>query len=270
MSVVREQNSVSAERSTFALTDPGDLPESMQDRYRAEPLNGSSAFAFYKSGETTAAFADEGNRLSAGTADPEVVAELLSIVEHRKWDRVTVTGAEEFRRELWREATLRGLEVDGYKPNEREEREVAAARAEREDIPGSAGRVIERDDSVPAAPAPAPERTSDTEPTPQIDDELADDELVRDAFRKLAEKFRNGEAEEISADPLLRDAVRAQELMELHIAAHFAGDPTRIMAANLESREMVADVLASGQQVALSPRERQQEITHVQAPEMER
>src|SRR3546814_19963259 len=44
------------------------------------------------------AFRDQGRRLVTATESQEVVKDLVAIAQHRNWDRIHVTGSEEFRR----------------------------------------------------------------------------------------------------------------------------------------------------------------------------
>src|SRR3546814_16234357 len=77
------------------------------------------------------AFRDQGRRLVTATESQEVVKDLVAIAQHRNWDRIHVTGSEEFRRSVWIEASQKGLEVRGYKPNDRDLSELDRLRGER-------------------------------------------------------------------------------------------------------------------------------------------
>src|SRR3546814_13799049 len=55
------------------------------------------------------AFRDQGRRLVTATESQEVVKALVAIAQHRNWDRIHVTGSEEFRSSVWIEASPKGL-----------------------------------------------------------------------------------------------------------------------------------------------------------------
>jgi hypothetical protein len=74
---------------------------------------------------------------------------------------------------------------------------------------------------------------------------------TRPDHEALADLFLSGSAETIAADPRLTRAREAQEVMELHIAEVFPGDPDGQAAANLESRQMISDVLRRGLDVSV-------------------
>lgn len=74
--------------------------------------------------DKTLAFVDRGTKLKAETHNVEVVRSIVSIAETRDWQALTVTGTKDFRREVWREAALRGIDVRGYEPTELERQEL--------------------------------------------------------------------------------------------------------------------------------------------------
>lgn len=70
--------------------------------------------------DRTLAFVDRGTKIKASTHNLEVIRSLVAIAQARGWDALGVSGTEEFRREVWREASRHGIEVSGYKPTELE------------------------------------------------------------------------------------------------------------------------------------------------------
>ena len=75
--------------------------------------------------DETPAFVDGGEKLRASVEHKEVVAAIVAIAAARDWDKITVKGTEVFRRAVWMEASLRGIEVKGYKPSEIEQARLA-------------------------------------------------------------------------------------------------------------------------------------------------
>lgn len=73
------------------------------------------------------AFVDRGTKLKAETNNVEVVRSIVMIAQTRGWEALTVTGTQDFRREVWREASLRGIDVRGYEPNDLERQALQRA-----------------------------------------------------------------------------------------------------------------------------------------------
>lgn len=111
--------------------EAGDVPESVRKRYYADKAKWSGEPAFFTTAQAKdPAFRDQGRRLVTATESQEVVKDLVAIAQHRNWDRIHVTGSEEFRRSVWIEANQKGLEVRGYKPNDRDLQELDRLRGE--------------------------------------------------------------------------------------------------------------------------------------------
>lgn len=111
--------------------EAGDVPESVRKRYYADKAKWSDEPAFFTTAQAKdPAFRDQGRRLVTATESQEVVKDLVAIAQHRNWDRIHVTGSEEFRRSVWIEANQKGLEVRGYKPNDRDLQELDRLRGE--------------------------------------------------------------------------------------------------------------------------------------------
>lgn len=81
----------------------------------------------YYFADRTLAFIDQGIRLKAESHNAEVVRSLVAIAEARNWQALRVTGTQDFRRQVWREASLRGIDVRGYEPGELEREELRRA-----------------------------------------------------------------------------------------------------------------------------------------------
>lgn len=127
--------------------DAGDLPERIRRRYLTE-ARGRGALDFYVDARIeTAAFRDQGRRLSTARNDPNVVRDLVAIAQHRGWTTLKVEGQTAFRREVWAVARAAGLEVRGYRPTARDRQDLTrrteprspSHRAERE--PGGQERL---------------------------------------------------------------------------------------------------------------------------------
>ncbi len=74
---------------------------------------------------TKIAFTDYGKRLVTEHDDPSVIQGMVLRAKAKGWTTVRVNGTTEFKTEAWVQATIAGLDVEGYTP-----REIDLARAE--------------------------------------------------------------------------------------------------------------------------------------------
>lgn len=88
----------------------------------------------HKDNPDTPAFADVGNKLETALNNDGVASDLVAIAEHRGWTTIRVNGADEFKRPVWIEASLKGMSVEGYTPNDRDKAELQK-RAEALNLP---------------------------------------------------------------------------------------------------------------------------------------
>ena len=106
---------------TAHSTEIGDVPDALRQRFLTEAGRGDRGLSFYVDATTLIpSFHDKGHELVATRSDPSTVRDLVAIAQHRGWSSVRVQGAEAFRREAWLVARAAGLEVDGYRPSERD------------------------------------------------------------------------------------------------------------------------------------------------------
>lgn len=128
----REIESAAVRKATKVHSvEAGDVPESVRKRYYADKTKWSGEPAYFTTAEAKdPAFRDQGRRLVTATESQEVVKDLVAIAQHRSWDRIHVTGSEAFRRSVWLEASQKGLEVRGFKPNDRDLQELDRLRGE--------------------------------------------------------------------------------------------------------------------------------------------
>ena len=75
------------------------------------------------------AFKTTDDRLVTRIAAAEVIRDMVSVAQHRQWEALHVRGSVEFRREAWLEASARGIEVQGYQPNELDRQALTDRRA---------------------------------------------------------------------------------------------------------------------------------------------
>ncbi|CAG4913595.1 LPD7 domain-containing protein [Paraburkholderia gardini] len=97
--------------SARTWTPLGEAPERVRKRY----LRAGNQY-FLKDAPYQMAFEDLGPYLVTQHNRPDVVESMMDMVEAKSWDRIRVSGHEAFRREVWLQATLLGVQVSGYEP----------------------------------------------------------------------------------------------------------------------------------------------------------
>lgn len=100
------------------------VPDSVQERF----IQIGNRFHFP---DGTEAFKHEGNRLTTRSENAVVIQSMVAIAREYGSGPVTVGGSEFFRKEAWFAASLVGLSVQGYQPNEFERERLARALAAR-------------------------------------------------------------------------------------------------------------------------------------------
>lgn len=102
-----------------------DVPERVAARY----LRLKNQYYFQ---DKTLAFEDGGKKIKLETENVTVIRDAVAIAEARSWQAITVSGTDNFKQQVWREATMKGIEVVGYKPSKLEEAELLKAMAARD------------------------------------------------------------------------------------------------------------------------------------------
>ena len=116
--------SESADKSSSTTIDDNALPDRIRRKYyvvanepRKDEADGEARLYADQRGEYLAFKVTE-DRLVTRLAAAEVVRDMVSVAQHRRWDALNVRGSAEFRREAWLEAGARGIEVQGYQPTD--------------------------------------------------------------------------------------------------------------------------------------------------------
>lgn len=94
------------------------MPAHVAEQFR----QGRGGRWYYKDGKDRddVAFRDNADQLSTTRDDASIAHALVAVADSRNWKAINTKGTYEFRREIWLEASARGLDVEGYKPNERD------------------------------------------------------------------------------------------------------------------------------------------------------
>lgn len=130
----------------------------------------------------------------------------------------------------------------------------------------------ERGDRSVVNSTAAQDRQPEREPQPAQDNRQQDGAPQRRYDSdELAEIFLHGGAERLAGEPRLAGALQAQTTMEQHIGEVFEGDASRMASANLESRQMISDVLRRGLDVSVREPTPVRQIEPIQTrPDLER
>ncbi len=88
-------------------------PEMLRNHY----LNVKNKY-YFREDESKLAFKDKGERLATRHNDPEVARSMVALAKAKGWDPIKIKGKKEFKREVWLQASLNGIKVQGYRPSD--------------------------------------------------------------------------------------------------------------------------------------------------------
>ncbi|MBL4571599.1 MAG: hypothetical protein JKY40_10450 [Gammaproteobacteria bacterium] len=108
-------------------------PPEFERRFDSEKRRGAELF-FHK-GTSKEAMRDTGDKILVHKDSSRSVAEeAATLADSKGWTHINVKGNQDFRQKVWEQATMLGINVDGYKPSQEE---VAAIDAKLNSIEGS-------------------------------------------------------------------------------------------------------------------------------------
>jgi hypothetical protein len=73
---------------------------------------------YFRHDDNKLAFEDHGHKIATAHDDPVVALSMIQMAEAKGWQSINLRGTEEFKREAWLQASLKGMEVRGYKPRD--------------------------------------------------------------------------------------------------------------------------------------------------------
>lgn len=112
VAAVKEQDKPAQdERTDKAEEKDAGVPLAVRKRF----LNHEDKF-FYRDAGNALAFEDQGKKLTTPTNDPEVARAMVDTAIAKGWEKLVLKGTDEFKREAWLQATVKGVEVKGYEP----------------------------------------------------------------------------------------------------------------------------------------------------------
>ncbi|MFC0134542.1 hypothetical protein CR105_23170 [Massilia eurypsychrophila] len=153
------------------------LPDSVKGEYTVKDGK------FHDRDTQSLRFEDHGKKLSTPVEDRKVIADMVEVAKAKNWGTLELKGTDTFKQIAWIEASARGMETKGYKPNERDLEELAKVKQERgiPDKPVSVSgpakvNEIVLSDRTPSKDAPEPAKARDAaEPAKAKDAEPAKD-----------------------------------------------------------------------------------------------
>ncbi len=95
------------------------IPEELNAKYVIDGDNQKGKY-YFKDKPEVEAFRDKGTKLITKSSATSVAKSMVTLAETKQWETIKLSGSEKFRREVWMEAKLRGMEVEGYKPSEQD------------------------------------------------------------------------------------------------------------------------------------------------------
>ena len=111
------------------------LREALRSRYHV-----TNDKYYFRNGNNDLAFEDKGKHLATEHDDPQVAKSMLDLAAAKEWTSIKVKGTKEFKRQVWLEASLRGIEVQGHRPSERDLQQLADLRGK--DAPRPTNEII--------------------------------------------------------------------------------------------------------------------------------
>lgn len=119
-----------------------ELPDSIENNYivmvKNRFLRDAKLHFYDKEDRKSIAFEDRTSSLATSKNDPKTVKAMLDLAQHKKWSSISIKGDPEFKRQVWLEAQLRGMDVTrgamqikGFNPTEADRAELKALQESR-------------------------------------------------------------------------------------------------------------------------------------------
>lgn len=108
-----EENSQKNDQVDLKKEDEFEIPKTLLNKYHLV----DHKFHF-RNDPDKVAFEDSGKTLKTDSNDKEIARSMIELAQAKKWDTIKVKGTEEFKRTVWLEASLKGMNVNGYKPKD--------------------------------------------------------------------------------------------------------------------------------------------------------
>jgi putative DNA primase/helicase len=120
------QEAAAAARSAEAAVE-AKRREALLSNVRQDYLVVGAKF-YFRERPAQLAFKDDGKRLVTQLNGEQVAFSMAALAEAKGWQTIKVSGHPDFRRDVWLEASLRGIAVKGFEPHEHDLKELEARR----------------------------------------------------------------------------------------------------------------------------------------------
>lgn len=128
-----EENAPNQPKKTPNLSDfEFELPSNIKNNYIAIIKNrhlSDQKINYYDKDDkdqVNIAFEDRNKSLHTSRQDEKTIYAMLDMAQSKGWSDIKLKGTEEFKQKAWLEASLRGIGVKGYEPNEKDLAELQA------------------------------------------------------------------------------------------------------------------------------------------------
>jgi hypothetical protein len=101
------------ESATRETAEKGAVPKSVGKKF----IQADNTF-YFRDAENRVAFEDRGRKMVTDHNHPEVVSSMVDMAESKGWSKLKVAGHDDFKRQVWLEASMRGIEVSGFTPKD--------------------------------------------------------------------------------------------------------------------------------------------------------
>lgn len=172
----------------------------------------------YRNDPDKVAFEDSGKTLKTDTNDKEIAKSMVELAEAKKWESIKVKGTEEFKRTVWLEASLKGMQVKGYEPKDVDIAMLNELKKPEKEVKNSIEQVEDRQKEIPLKKdVPLTDKTVLEKPLTQTAEEVRQEKIqnLSEKERALLTIFeRKMQAENFTEKQ--RDASMDQAINKLH------------------------------------------------------
>jgi len=109
----------SIEAKKIGLQPIKPIPNELNNQYVIQGDEKKGKY-YFKDKPELEAFRDKGSKLITKSTASSVAKSMVALAESKQWETIKLSGSAKFKREVWMEANLRGMSVEGYKPTKQD------------------------------------------------------------------------------------------------------------------------------------------------------
>jgi hypothetical protein len=115
-------NDMEVKRSGDAIPERQvDIDDFVTAKFKEDKSSGKWA---WEETPKVVAFRERENKLNTRSKSPLVASSMVAVADARGWSEMKVSGSSSFKKEVWMEASLRGIDVQGYTPTKEDKLEL--------------------------------------------------------------------------------------------------------------------------------------------------